>query len=61
MLRRSATREARLLSIGGDRDGALAAIARAAAFGADADRTQRWIARVNSKQSLESEPLTADD
>jgi hypothetical protein len=60
-LRVSATREARVLSIAGDRDGALAAIARAAAFGADAERLNRWSARVNAKQTLENEPPTNDD
>ncbi len=60
-LRVAATREARVLSIAGDRDGALAAIARAGALGADAERMKQWTARVNAKQTLENEPLTPDD
>ena len=60
-LRMSATREARVLSIALDRDGALAALARAAAFGADAARIARWSARVSAKQTLETEPLSPDD
>jgi hypothetical protein len=60
-LRVAATREARVLSSAGDRDGALAALARAAAFGADAERIARWTARVTAKQTLDNEPATADD
>lgn len=60
-LRRAATREARVLSIALDRDASLAALARAAAFGADAQRIARWTARVTTKQTLESEPLCEDD
>lgn len=60
-LRVGATREARALSAALDRDGALAAIARAAALGADADRAARWTAKVTAKQPIDAEPPTPDD
>lgn len=60
-LRMAATREARVLSIALDRDGALAALARAAVLGADSQRIARWSARVHAKQTLENEPETDDD
>jgi len=60
-LRVDATREARALSLALDRDGALAAVARAAAFGADPDRSARWTGKLLARQSIDLEPVTADD
>lgn len=60
-LRVGATREARALSAAADRDGALAAIARAAAFGADAERAGAWSAKLTAKQPIDAEPPTPDD
>jgi len=60
-LRTSATREARALSSAGDREGAMAALARSLALGADAQRIARWMARVRAKQTLEIEPVCEDD
>lgn len=60
-LRVSATREARVLSMALDRDGALAALARASSLGADPLRIARWNARIISKQTLEKEPISEDD
>ena len=60
-LRTAAVREARLLSLAGDREGATASLLRALALGADAERIARWTAKVKAKQSLESEPTTEDD
>ena len=59
-LRRSATREARLLSTV-DRDASEWALARALALGADPARITRWTVRLRSKQSLEAEPACEDD
>lgn len=61
LLRVSATREARVLSVGLDREGSLAALARAGSLGADPQRIARWTARVAAKQTLESEPESEDD
>ena len=60
-LRTAALREARLLSLAVDREGASAAIARALALGADAERMARWTAKVKAKQSLEGEPKMDDE
>jgi hypothetical protein len=60
-LRIAATREARLLSLALDREGAMAALARALALGADEARIARWISLVKSKKSLDAEPPTEDD
>jgi hypothetical protein len=61
VLRISATREARVLAAAYDREGALAALARSAALGADPLRVARWVARVHAKQTLENEPPCEDD
>jgi hypothetical protein len=60
-LRIDATREARIFSLAFDRDATLAAIARARAFGAPEDRSARWLARTQAKQTLDTEPLSEDD
>jgi hypothetical protein len=60
-LRIDATREARIFSLALDRDATLAAIGRARAFGAPEDRSARWLARTQAKQTLDAEPLSEDD
>ncbi len=52
-LRRAALREARLLSAALDKDGALAALRRAEAFGHPTTRVRALIARASSKHGLE--------
>jgi hypothetical protein len=60
-LRVQATRESRAMSLALDRDGALAAVARARAFGADPDRSARWANRLAARQSIDGEPTCPDD
>jgi hypothetical protein len=61
VLRVAATHEARILSLAGDRESALAAIVRSEALGADPERIARWKARLRAKQSLDLEPWCEDD
>ena len=60
-LRVAATREARLLSAAGDRDGALSALARAGALGAEPERIAGWITMVKARQSIADLPPCEDD
>jgi hypothetical protein len=58
---RASMRVARLLSLAGDREAALAELARARALGVDVVRVGRWEAKLQAKRGVVDEPELVDE